>query len=84
MNKIDKRNLSMGMNAAVWPYLLFSPMGVKAGIAASGACVLLTATILFIRNRKRYVGCDWRSHLSVLAPGLAYWTLAATLNLIFG
>lgn len=84
LNKIDRRNLSAGMNAAVWSYLLFSPMGIKTGIAASGVCVLLVAIILFFYNRTRYVGCDWRSHLLALAPGLAYWTLATALNLIFG
>lgn len=83
LNKIDKQNLSAGMNAVVWPFLLASPMGFRAGIAASGCCVLLTAAILFVRNRKRYVGCDWRSHLLTLAPGLAYWTLATALHLIF-
>lgn len=84
LNKIDRQNLSAGMNAVVWPFLLFSPMGFRAGIAVSGFCVLVTATVLFIRNRKRYVGCDWRSHLLTFVPGLAYWTLATALHLIFG
>ena len=84
LNNIDKRNLSAGLNAAVWPYLLFSPMGFRAGIAASGVCVLLTAAVLFIRNRKQYVGCDWRSHLLTFVYGLTYWALATALHLIFG
>lgn len=84
LNKIDRQNLSAGMNAAIWPFLLFSPMGFKTGIIASGGCVFLVAFLLFLYNRTRYVGCDWRSHLLTLAPGLAYWTLATALHLIFG
>lgn len=83
LNKIDRKNLMAGMNAVVWPFLLFSPLGFRAGIAASGTCVVVTATVLFIRNRRRYVGCDLRSHLLALVPGLAYLTLAIGLHLLF-
>lgn len=82
LNKIDRNNLMAGMNAVVWPFLLFCPLGFRAGIAASGACVAITATVLFIRNRRRYVGCDLRSHLMTFVPGLAYWTLAIGLHLL--
>lgn len=84
MNKIDRCNLLAGMNAFIWPFLLFSPAGFRAGIAASMACVVVTAAIRFFRNRRRYVGCDLRNHLMTLVPGLAYATLATGLHLLFG
>lgn len=83
LNKIDKQNLMAGMNAVVWPLLLFSPLGFRTGIIASVGCAGVTTSVLFLLNR-RHVGCDLRSHLMTLAPGLACWTLATTLHLIFG
>ena len=41
LNQMDKRNLSVGLNATVWPYLLFSPLGFLTGFTASAICVLL-------------------------------------------
>lgn len=84
LNQMDKRNLSAGLNAAVWPYLLFSPMGFRAGFLASGLCVALVYAVGTVRDRRRYVGCDWRSSLLLPLPGLVYWTIAIALNEIFG
>lgn len=84
LNQMDKRNLSAGLNAVVWPYLLFSPMGFLAGLVASAICVVLVYAAIAVRDHKRYVGCDWRSYLLLPLPGLVYWTIAIALNLIFG
>ena len=84
MNQMDKRNLSIGLNAAVWPYLLFSPLGLRAGITASGICVVLIALAIFIHDHRRFVGCDLYSHMLILLPGPVYWTLAIVLDHIFG
>ena len=84
LNQVDKRNLSAGLNAAVWPYLLFSPMGFRAGFLASAISVVLVYTVISVRDCKRYIGCDWRSSLLLVLPGLIYWTIAISLNQFFG
>ena len=84
LNQMDKRNLSAGLNAAVWPYMLFSPMGFRAGFLASVLCVMLVFAVIVLRDRKRHIGCDWRSYLLLPLPGLVYWAIAIVLNLIFG
>lgn len=84
LNQLDKRNLSVGLNAAVWPYLLFSPLGFSAGFTASVFCVILVYAVISLRDCRRYVGCDWRSYLLLPLPGLVYWTIAIVLNELFG
>ncbi|WP_304721260.1 hypothetical protein [uncultured Alistipes sp.] len=84
LNQLDKRNLSVGLNAAVWPYLLFSPLGFLAGLTASVFCVILVYVVISLRDYRRYVGCDWRSYLLLPLPGLVYWTIAIALNELFG
>lgn len=83
LNQLDKHNLSVGLNATVWPYLLFSPLGFRAGLIASALCVMLVYAVISLRNRRRYVGCDWRSYLLLPLPGLVYWTIAIALNELF-
>lgn len=83
-NHLDKRNTAAGLNAAIWPFLLLGPVGFWVGIAAGVACVLLTAVILILRDRKRYIGCDWYNRLQLFLPGVAYWSVAIALHLIFG
>lgn len=84
LNQMDKRNLSVGLNSAVWPYLLFSPLGFWVSFLASCICVLLVYIVISIRDNIRYVGCDWRSYLLLPLPGLVYWTIAIELNYFFG
>ncbi len=84
LNRTDKRNLSAGLNAAVWPHLFFSPLGFRAGLIASALCVMLVYAVISVRDHRRYVGCDWRSHLLLPLPGLVYWTIAVELNYFFG
>ncbi len=84
LNQMDKRNLSVGLNAAVWPYLFFSPLGFYVGLIASILCVVLVYAVISIRDYRRYVGCDWRSYLLLPLPGLVYWTIAIALNELFG
>lgn len=84
MNQFDKRNISAGLNAAIWPFLLMSPAGFGAGIAASAACVAVTATVILLHDRKQYAGVDWRSRALLFIPGAAYWTLAIVLHQLFG
>lgn len=84
LNQMDKRNLSVGLNATVWPYLLFSPLGFLSGFTASVTCVLLVYIVISIRDYRRYVGCDWQSYLLLPLPGLVYWTIAIVLNKLFG
>lgn len=83
LNKIDRRNLTAGLNAVVWPYLLVSPLGFLTGIIASACCVLVVGTILFFRDRNRYAGCELRSYLLLFLPGLVYWSLAILFNRLF-
>lgn len=83
LNKLDKRNLAAGLNAVVWPALVFSPLGFRAGFAASAACLLTAAAVLFVRDRRRYAGCELRSYLLLFLPGAVYWTLATLLNRLF-
>ena len=84
LNQMDKRNLSVGLNSAVWPYLLFSPLGFWASFLASCICVLLIYLVISIWDNIRYVGCDWRSYLLILLHGLVYWTIAIVQNKLFG
>lgn len=84
LNQMDKRNLSTGLNVAVWPYLIFSPLGFRVGLAASALCVMLVYTVIYLRNDRRHVGCDWRSNLLFPLPGVVYWTIAIALNKLFG
>lgn len=84
LNQMDKRNLSVGLNTAVWSYLFFSPLGFYAGLIASALCVMLVYAAISIRDNRRYVGCDWRSYLLLPLPGLVYWTIAIVLNELFG
>lgn len=83
LNKIDKRNLSAGLNAVVWPYLLVSPLGFRTGIFVSALCVVLVGTVLFFHDRKRYVGCELRSYLRLFLPGIVYWSVAILLHHFF-
>lgn len=79
---LDKRNCAAGLNAAIWPFLLFSPIGFWAGVYAGLACVILTAAVIIIRDHRRYIGCDWWNRLLLFLPGIVYWTLAIVLHLI--
>lgn len=83
LNRLDKRSLAAGLNATVWPFLLCGPMGFRIGIGAGMLCVLLTAAVLAMHDRRRYVGCDWHTHLLTFVPGLVYWSLAIVLHAIF-
>lgn len=83
LNALDRRNLAAGLNAVVWPYLFFSPLGFCTGILAGILCVLLVGTVLCLRDRRRYVGCELRTCLLLFLPGTLYCTAALLLNRMF-
>ena len=84
LNDLDKRNLSTGLNAAIWPFLLFGPISFHTGIIASGVCVLAAAGVVIFRDHTRYIGCDWYNRLLLFLPGIAYCGLAIILHAVFG